>query len=273
MIKKLTAYERVKLARDTARPKTEDFIKNLFDDFIELKGDRLGKEDGAIMGGIGWFHGRCVTVIGHRKGRSMEENVACNFGMPEPEGYRKALRLMKQAEKFGRPVITFVDTPGAYPGMEAEAHGQSAAIASSIAGMSSLQVPVIAVITGEGNSGGALAIAVANSVIMFENAVYSILSPEGFASILYKDASKSVAACEAMKMTADDLRRFGMIDRIVKEPAGGIQKDWERGFADLDKALRKELSIYDAMSGVALAGHRYQKFRRMDESAILSAKE
>ncbi|MBQ7973116.1 MAG: acetyl-CoA carboxylase carboxyltransferase subunit alpha [Lachnospiraceae bacterium] len=273
MSKKLTAYQKVMLARDTKRPKTEDFIQALFDDFIELKGDRLGKEDSGILGGIGWFHGRAVTVIGHRKGRTMEENVKYNFGMPEPEGYRKALRLMEQAEKFGRPVITFIDTPGAYPGLEAEEHGQSIAIATSIARMSSLRVPVIAIITGEGNSGGALAIAVANSVIMYENAVYSILSPEGFASILYKDASQSANACEAMKMTAKDLYDFGIIDKIIKEPAGGMQEDWAGAFKDLDKVLTKELRKYDSLSDIALAEHRYQKFRRIDENYLLDERK
>ncbi len=268
MGKRISAYEKVRIARDTNRPKTEDFIKALFDDFIELRGDRLGKEDSGIIGGIAWYHGRCVTVIGHRKGRSMEENVKYNFGMPEPEGYRKALRLMKQAEKFGRPIITFIDTPGAYPGLEAEEHGQSIAIAQAIAGMSSLKVPVIAIITGEGNSGGALAIAVANSVLMFEHAVYSILSPEGFASILYKDASQSANACEAMKMTAADLYEFGMIDKIIKEPAAGIQSDWAAAFKETDRVLRRELQKYDSFTPVALAGHRYQKFRRMDEKNI-----
>lgn len=268
MGKRISAYEKVRIARDTNRPKTEDFIKALFDDFIELRGDRLGKEDSGIIGGIAWYHGRCVTVIGHRKGRSMEENVKYNFGMPEPEGYRKALRLMKQAEKFGRPIITFIDTPGAYPGLEAEEHGQSIAIAQAIAGMSSLKVPVIAIITGEGNSGGALAIAVANSVLMFEHAVYSILSPEGFASILYKDASQSANACEAMKMTAADLYEFGMIDKIIKEPAAGIQSDWAASFKETDRVLRRELQKYDSFTPVALAGHRYQKFRRMDEKNI-----
>lgn len=268
MGKKISAYDKVKIARDTARPKTEDFIKALFDDFIELRGDRLGKEDSGIIGGIAWFHGQCVTVIGHRKGRSMEENVKYNFGMPEPEGYRKALRLMKQAEKFCRPVITFIDTPGAYPGMEAEEHGQSIAIAEAIAGMSSLKVPVIAVITGEGNSGGALAIAVANSVLMFEHAVYSILSPEGFASILYKDASQSANACEAMKMTAADLYEFGMIDRIIREPAEGMQVDWAGAFRETDRVLRKELSKYVGLTPLAIAKHRYHKFRRIDEKKI-----
>lgn len=265
-ITKKSAYERVRIARDTNRPKINDYIDMLFDDFIELKGDRLGGEDKAIMGGIGMFHGIPVTVIGHRKGSNLEENIACNFGMPEPEGYRKAIRLMEQAEKFHRPVITFVDTPGAYPGIQAEENGQSVAIAQSIARMSSLKVPVITVITGEGNSGGALAIAVANTVFMLENAVYSILSPEGFASILWKDSSKSEKACELMKMTAEDLKKFKIIDEIIPEPEGGIQKNSKSAFKVIDKMLFSELSKYMKQSGESLCKARYQKFRKIDSA-------
>ncbi len=259
----LTAYERVKLARDPGRPKTIDFINEMFDGFMELKGDRLGREDKAIIGGIAKFHGIPVTIIGHRKGKTLEENIECNFGMPEPEGYRKAMRLMKQAEKFGRPIITFIDTPGAYPGIEAEENGQSIAIAKSIAEMSSLKVPVIAVITGEANSGGALAIAVANSIVMYENAVYSILSPEGFASILWKDAAKSDKACELMKMTASDLKKDGIIDEIIPEPEGGIQENPQEAFIMLDVILRKELRKYMKMSEDNIYKSRYKKFRKM----------
>ena len=179
-----TPEEKVKIARDPGRPGTADFISALFTDFFEQRGDRQCREDGSILGGIARFHGRPVTVIGHRKGKNLEENLKCNFGMPGPEGYRKAQRLMRQAEKFGRPIITFVDTPGAYPGKEAEERGQGEAIAQCLALMSSLTVPVISIITGEGGSGGALALAVANRVLMLEHAVYSVLSPEGFASIL-----------------------------------------------------------------------------------------
>lgn len=259
----LTAYERVKIARDSNRPKTIDFINELFDGFIELKGDRLGKEDKAIIGGIATFHGVPVTIVGHRKGKSLEENIECNFGMPEPEGYRKAMRLMKQAEKYGRPIITFIDTPGAYPGIEAEENGQSIAIAKSIAEMSDLRVPVIAVITGEANSGGALAIAVANSIIMYENAVYSILSPEGFASILWKDASKSDKACELMKMTASDLLKDGIIDEIIPEPEGGIQENPQEAYVMLDAVLRRELKKFIKMSEENISKSRYKKFRKM----------
>lgn len=269
----LTAYDRVQIARDANRPKIYDFIEMLFDDFIELKGDRLGFEDKAILGGVALYHGKPVTVIGHRKGRDLEENVMCNFGMPEPEGYRKAIRLMEQAEKFGRPVITFVDTPGAYPGIQAEENGQSIAIAESIAKMSSLKVPVITVITGEGNSGGALAIAVGNTVIMLENAVYSILSPEGFASILWKDSGESAKACELMKMTADGLLEFKIIDEIVREPEGGITNKSKETFRQLDRLIYKELIKYGKMSVQSIVKNRYQKFRKIDEEFGMIKKE
>ena len=194
----ITAYERVLLARSKDRAGIFDYIDALFTDFIELKGDRLGKEDGSIVGGIAMFHDIPVTIVGQRKGKTTEENIKYNFGMTSPEGYRKALRLMKQAEKFKRPVITFIDTPGAYPGLEAESNGQSTAIAENIAAMSSLETPVISIITGEGSSGGALALGVADKVWMLENAVYSILSPEGFASILWKDSARASEACDVM---------------------------------------------------------------------------
>ena len=195
MASKLTPAQRVALARHPERPGTADFIKHLFTDFFEQRGDRLCAEDGSILGGVALFHGKPVTVIGHRKGRSLEENLSLHFGMPSPEGYRKAQRLMLQAEKFRRPVITFIDTPGAYPGLEAEARGQAEAIARTLALSSRLTVPIVSVVTGEGGSGGALALGVGNRVLMLENAVYSVLSPEGFAAILWKDASRSDEAC------------------------------------------------------------------------------
>ena len=213
----MEAYERLMTARDAKRPNIDFYINELFDDFIELHGDRLYKDDKAIVAGIGIFHDIPVTVIGHRKGKDTQENIECNFGMASPEGYRKAVRLMKQAEKFNRPVITFVDTPGAYPGIEAESNGQSNAIAESIACMSNLKVPVISIITGEGSSGGAIALAVADKVWMLENAVYSILSPEGFASIMWKDASRAKEACDIMKITAQELYDFGIIDGVIRE--------------------------------------------------------
>ena len=204
-----------------------------------------------------------VTVLGHRKGRTMEENIRYNFGMPRPEGYRKALRLMEQAEKFGRPIITFVDTPGAYPGMEAEEHGQGEAIARNLAAMSSLHVPVIAVVTGEGNSGGALAISVANQILMLENAVYSVLSPEGFASILWKDASRHEEACEVMKLTARDLREAGVADHLIPEPLGGAQTDPERLYASLDIVLEKSLNDLLKLSPEEVRKQRQEKYRNI----------
>ena len=265
--------QKVKIARDPGRPGTADFIEGLFTDFFEQRGDRLCAEDGSILGGIARFHGRPVTVLGHRKGKNLEENLHCNFGMPSPEGYRKALRLMKQAEKFGRPIITFVDTPGAYPGKEAEARGQGEAIAQCLALMSALTVPVISIITGEGGSGGALALAVGNRVLMLEHAVYSVLSPEGFASILWKDASRSGEACAVMKLTAQDLRRGGIVQGVLREPEGGAQNDWQATFRTMDAALQKELAALDKLSGPALAKQRYQMFRAMGQNLAPAGKE
>ena len=262
-----TPEEKVKIARHPERPGTADFIDALFTDFFEQRGDRLCGEDGSIFGGIARFHGRPVTVLGHRKGKNLEENLTCNFGMPSPEGYRKAQRLMKQAEKFGRPIITFVDTPGAYPGKEAEERGQGEAIAQCLALMSALTVPVIAVITGEGGSGGALALAVANRVLMLEHAVYSVLSPEGFASILWKDANRSAEASELMKLTAPDLLELGVIDGIIPEPPGGAHLDPAFQLQAVDKALSTALSALSKIGELSIAGHRYKKFRAMGGSA------
>ena len=263
-----TAAERVALARNTARPGVVDYVQGLFTDFFEQKGDRLCGEDPSIFGGIGLFHGRPVTVIGHRKGKDLEERMACRFGMPNPEGYRKAGRLMDQAEKFGRPVITFIDTPGAYPGLEAEARGQGEAIARMLAKMSALTVPTIAIVTGEGGSGGALALGVGNRVLMLENAVYSVLSPEGFAAILWKDASKSDQACDVMKLTAADLLALGVIDAVIPEPEGGAHENPHVLYQVLDAALVRELGALEKLSGTALAAGRYKKFRAMGANAI-----
>lgn len=259
----LSAADRVYLARHPKRPHIDDFIEHLFTDFFEQKGDHLYDEDASIYGGIARYKGMPVTVLGHRKGRTMEENIRYNFGMPRPEGYRKALRLMEQAEKFGRPIITFVDTPGAYPGMEAEEHGQGEAIARNLAAMSSLHVPVIAVVTGEGNSGGALAISVANQILMLENAVYSVLSPEGFASILWKDAGRHEEACEVMKLTARDLREAGVADHLIPEPLGGAQTDPERLYASLDIVLEKSLNELLKLSPEEVRKQRQEKYRNI----------
>lgn len=261
----LTAEEKVFLARDARRPKIDQYIGALFTDFFEQRGDRQCKEDASILGGIANYRGMPVTVIGHRKGSNLDENMKYNFGMPGPEGYRKALRLMKQAEKFGRPIITFIDTPGAYPGLEAEERGQGEAIARNLAEMSRLTVPVIAIVTGEGSSGGALALGVANRVLMLEHAIYSVLSPEGFASILWKDASRHAEACDVMKLTAQDLLEFGVIEEIIPEPLGGAHTDPARLFACLDTALEKNLAELCAMSEEALVKQRYRKFRQIGQ--------
>ena len=258
---RLQPYDRVQLARDKARPRISEFIDTLFDCFTELYGDRLGGEDPAMLGGIAYFHGIPVTVLGHRKGRDLQSSLGCHFGMPGPEGYRKALRLMRQAEKFHRPVITFIDTPGAYPGREAEENGQSTAIAENLAAMSTLHTPVISVVLGEGSSGGALAIGVADQVWMLENAVYSVLSPEGFASILWKDSSRSAEACRLMHMTAQDLARAHLIDAVIPEAEGGIQKNMHPTVDVLDRMLCKELKRLCSLPEEVLLEERYQKYR------------
>ncbi len=267
----LPAEDRVYLARHPRRPKIDDYIAEIFTDFFEQRGDRQCREDASILGGVALFHGRPVTVIGHRKGHNMQESMKYNFGMPGPEGYRKALRLMEQAQKFGRPIITFIDTPGAYPGKEAEERGQGEAIARNLAEMSKLDVPVIAVVTGEGSSGGALALGVANRVLMLENAIYSVLSPEGFASILWRDAARSQEACRVMKLTAQDLKEGGVIEQVITEPDGGAQADPGALFAQVDKALQKNLEELCGMSAAQLREQRYEKFRRIGRGTEESA--
>ena len=262
----LPPEDEVYLARHPGRPGVTDYIAALFTDFFEQKGDRYGKEDGSIYGGIALYKGRPVTVIGHRKGRNLAENMACNFGMPSPEGYRKAQRLMEQAEKFQRPVITFIDTPGAYPGLEAEAGGQGEAIARSLALMSRLTVPTVAVVTGEGGSGGALALAVSNRVLMLEHAVYSILSPEGFASILWKDSSRSGEAAALMKLTARDLRELGVVDEVIPEPPGGAHRNPNAVFVAVDRALDRHLS--EVRKSGSCASRRSKKFRAMGTDLV-----
>lgn len=258
---KVSAYDRLLLARDVRRPRIRQFIESLFDDFLELSGDRLGGEDHAILGGIGFFGSMPVTVIGHHKERDAKDNLAVNFGMAGPEGYRKALRLMHEAEKFHRPVITLIDTPGAYPGKEAEENGISTAIAENLAQMSHLKTPVLTLITGEGNSGGALGLAVADRVLMLENAVYSILSPEGFSSILWKDGTRVKEACEVMDMTAEDLLADGLIDRMIPEPQGGLQADPVAGFTKIREVLAEELEELVRVPIEELLEKRYEKFR------------
>lgn len=257
----LSSYDRVYIARKASRPNGREYIENLFEDFFEQRGDRLYRDDGAIIGGIATFAGLPVSVIATLKGRNLQDNLKCNFGMANPEGYRKALRIMKQAEKFNRPIITFIDTSGAYPGMEAEEHGQGEAIARNLMEMSMLTVPVIAIVIGEGGSGGALALAVANKVFMLENSVYSILSPEGFASILWKDSTRAREASECMKITSYDLLDLGVIDGIVKEPKGDLSQNPEFVYAQLRLLLAEELGNLTKMNGKALVDQRYKRFR------------
>ena len=259
--------ERVKLARSQGRPDIRAYIDALFEDFMELHGDRLCADDHSIVGGIAKYHGIPVTIIGHQKGHDLESNLDCNFGMANPEGYRKSMRLAKQAEKFGRPIITFIDTPGAYPGIEAEERGQGEAIARSLEVYSRLKVPVIAILIGEGGSGGALALAVADVVCMLENAIYSVISPEGFAAILWKDRARSGEACELMKLTAADLLKLGIIEHIIPEGEGGVQNGNNRAavFAEVDDVLAAELSRLGSMYTNELISRRYKRFRDMGE--------
>ena len=267
MSQPISAAQRVVIARHPQRPNIDDYIHRMFPHFFPMRGDRLCGEDEAILGGVALFHDQPVTVIGTRKGKGLEENLSGNFGMPNPEGYRKALRLMKQAEKFRRPIITFIDTPGAYPGIQAEEHGQGEAIARNLLEMSRLSVPVISIITGEGNSGGALALGVANRVLMLENAVYAILSPEGFASILWKDSARHAEACELMKMTAPELLELGIIDDIIPEPAGGAHLAPEILFREVERSLEHHLDQLKNWKPSALVEDRYRKFRVMGRSA------
>lgn len=264
----LTAAQRVSIARHPQRPNINDYIDHIFPDFFPLAGDRLCGEDGGILGGIATFHGIPVTLIGTRKGRTLEENIACNFGMPSPEGYRKALRLMKQAEKFNRPILTFIDTPGAYPGLEAEAHGQGEAIARNLMEMSTLRVPTIAIITGEGCSGGALALAVADRVLMLEHATYSILSPEGFATILWKDGSRSEEACGLMGLTSEELLSRNVIDGIIKEPTGGGHLAPEILLNEVERVIFTQLTQLLKEGEGRLLQKRYQKFRQMGQPVV-----
>ncbi|MFV0396027.1 MAG: acetyl-CoA carboxylase carboxyltransferase subunit alpha [Coprobacillaceae bacterium] len=258
-------YDRVYLARKKDRPNVKEYIENIFDDFIELHGDRLYKDDGSIVGGIASFNKQPVTVIGHLKGRTLEENMRCNFGMSSPEGYRKAMRLMKQAEKFHRPIITFIDTPGAYPGLEAEQHGIGEAIARNLMEMSTLSVPIITIVIGEAGSGGALGLSVADRIVMLENATYSILSPEGFASILWKDnaGERVKEAADLMKATAQDLLEMNIIDKVIKEPRGGVTKDREYVYKRVRFYLKEQLAELSKLSKHSLVSKRYDKYRKI----------
>ena len=256
-------WETVILSRKSDRPTALDYIEKIFDDFMEFHGDRYFKDDGAIAGGIAMFHGIPVTVIGQQKGRNTKDNIKRNFGMPSPEGYRKALRLMKQAEQFHRPVVCFVDTPGAFCGLEAEERGQGEAIARNLFEMSSIKTPILSIVIGEGGSGGALAMAVANQVWMMENSVYSVLSPEGFASILWKDSKKAPEAARVMKMTARDLKELNLIEHVVPEKVPASMENLSEIAAEIDTAMRVFFNEYQGISGDEAAVLRYERFRRM----------
>jgi acetyl-CoA carboxylase carboxyl transferase subunit alpha len=261
----LGPWQRAQIARHQLRPYTLDYIGLLFTDFMELHGDRAFGDDKALIAGLAKFHGRPVAVIGHQKGRDTKQRLQRNFGQPKPEGYRKALRVMQLAAKFGRPVITFIDTPGAYPGIDAEERGQGEAIARNLREMARLPVPIIVTVTGEGGSGGALAVAVGDRVNIFENGFYSVISPEGCASIVWRDSTKAEAAAVAMKITAKDLKEFGIVDEIVQEPEGGAHTDYEATAGHLDDVLSRQLAELSQQSAKELVKGRYEKFRKMGQ--------
>ncbi|MFJ7827047.1 acetyl-CoA carboxylase carboxyl transferase subunit alpha [Psychrobacillus sp. OK028] len=258
-------WDRVQVARHPSRPTTRDYIQLLCTDFIELHGDRLYGDDAAIIGGIALFEGKPITIIGHQRGLDTKENIKRNFGMPHPEGYRKALRLMKQAEKFNRPIICMIDTKGAYPGKAAEERGQSEAIARNLVEMAGLKVPVISVVIGEGGSGGALALGVANHIHMLENSTYSVISPEGAASILWKDAALAKEAAEAMKITAPDLKKMGIIDTVITEVHGGAHKNIEAQAMYMKETLLTSLKELSELTPDELVENRYSKFKNIGE--------
>lgn len=259
----LTPWQRTLLSRHPQRPYTLDYVARLCTDWVELHGDRAGFDDAAIVCGLARFRGRPVAIIGHQKGRNTKQNVLRNFGMPKPEGYRKALRIMRLAERFGHPILTFVDTPGAYPGLDAEARGQAEAIARNTLEMSTLGVPVLTVVVGEGGSGGALAIGVANRVLMLEHSVYSVISPEGCAAILWRDRAEGPRAAEALRVTARDCYGLGVADEVVPEPGAGAHRQPERVAEALGDALERHLTELEALDAEALRAQRYARFRKL----------
>ncbi len=261
----LGAWQRAQIARHPQRPYTQDYIGLLFTDFVELHGDRGYGDDKAIVAGLAKFHGRPVAVVGHQKGRDTKQRVLHNFGQPKPEGYRKALRVMQLAAKFGRPVISFIDTQGAYPGIDAEERGQAEAIARNLREMARLPVPIIVTVTGEGGSGGALAIAVGDRVNILENSFYSVISPEGCAAIMWRDASKAETAAVALKITANDLKELGIVDEIIDEPEGGAHTSYEEAAKLLDEVLDRQLMALSNDSVKDLLDARYEKFRKMGQ--------
>ena len=262
------AFQRVQLARHPERPYTLDFVERLFEDFVELHGDRRYAEDPAIVCGFARFHGMPVAAVGHQKGRDTKQRQLRNFGMPKPEGYRKALRVMKLAEKFDRPIFCFIDTPGAYPGIDAEERGQAEAIAHNLREMAKLTVPVVITVIGEGGSGGALAIGVGDQVLMLENAIYSVISPEGCAAILWKDASQAEKAAEGLKLTAQDLIANGLVDQVISEPAGGAHKSHDETAKLLDAALCSKLAESASASPQERLARRYARLRQLGQWGI-----
>jgi acetyl-CoA carboxylase carboxyl transferase subunit alpha len=267
----LGPWQRAQIARHAQRPYTQDFISLLFTDFVELHGDRAYGDDKAIVAGLAKFHGRPVAVIGHQKGRDTKQRLVRNFGQPKPEGYRKALRVMQLAAKFGKPIFTFIDTQGAYPGIDAEERGQAEAIAKNLREMIRLPVPIIVTVTGEGGSGGALAIAVGDCVNILENSFYSVISPEGCAAIMWRDASQAETAAVALKITAKDLKELGIVDEIVPEPEGGAHTDYEAAARSLDAVLDRQLMVLSNQPTKELLDARYQKFRNMGQFFDLGA--
>ena len=259
----LTPWQQTQIARHPQRPSILDYMKHMCEDFVELHGDRTFGDDKAVVGGFAMFRDRSICVIGHEKGQSFKERVKRNFGMANPEGYRKALRLMQLAEKFKRPVVTFIDTPGAYPGIGAEERGQARAIARNLFAMSRLRVPIVAIITGEGGSGGALALGVADRIVMLEHSIYSVISPEGCAAILWEDATKTQAAAAALKMTGAELLKLGIADEVVPEPLGGAHRDVEDTSQSLAQTLHTQLNQLLTTSTEQLLANRYEKFRQM----------
>jgi len=261
----LSNWQRSQLARHPKRPFTLDYIELICDRFEEIHGDRNFADDAAIVGGMGWIDGQPMMIIGQQKGRDTKQKILRNFGMPRPEGYRKALRLMKMAEKFNRPILCFIDTPGAYPGLDAEERGQAEAIARNLREMAKLKVPTISVVIGEGGSGGALALGVTDRIFMLEYAVYSVISPEGCASILWKDAGQAPAAAAALKLTAPNLLELGIIDTVVSEPIGGAHSDWEKAAASLKASVIKGFEELGKLSVEELVNTRYEKYARMGQ--------
>ncbi|MCI0400001.1 MAG: acetyl-CoA carboxylase carboxyltransferase subunit alpha [Gammaproteobacteria bacterium] len=257
------AIKRVRLARHDHRPYASDFIARIFTDFCEIHGDRKFRDDPAVLCGLAKFQGRPIALIAHQKGRDVKDRQAKNFGMPKPDGYRKALRVMKIAEKFRRPILTLIDTPGAYPGIDAEERGQAEAIASNLREMARLKVSIIVTITGEGGSGGALAIGVGDVTNILENGIYSVISPEGCAAILWKDATKAPQAASSMRLTAPELLELGIVDHIIPEPEGGAQNDWDMAANYLAESLKESLKKVDMMSEDGMLAHRYNRFRQM----------